>query len=328
MKSGPVVVAGGLNTDILSRLPAPLQLGTSNPAHTTFSPGGVGRNLAQNLAQLGVPTCLLGVVGDDAFGQSLLSLTAASGVDVSGVLRRDGPSGSYLAVLTEQGELHAGLSSMALTAGLSDADAQRWASTLDMASALIVDANLPPEVVARLLEEAARRGVPSVLEPVSAPKAGRLRALLSPARPLWLLSPDRAELAALTELDLTAADDAALLQAARQLRQCGADHVLITLGPRGSWLVGEGPPIATPAYQAQVQDVTGAGDALLAGLIAACWHGQAWPEALKQAHLCAALTIEAPGAVRPGLSPTLLLAERDRAVLTPSLRLQPYSTDS
>ena len=82
----------------------------------TFSPGGVGRNLAQNLAQLGVPTRLLGVVGDDAFGQSLLSLTAVSGVDVSGVLRRAGPSGSYLAVLTERGELHAGLSSMALTA--------------------------------------------------------------------------------------------------------------------------------------------------------------------------------------------------------------------
>ncbi|GAA4017195.1 PfkB family carbohydrate kinase [Deinococcus rubellus] len=315
MKSGPVVVAGGLNTDILSRLPAPLRLGTSNPAHTTFSPGGVGRNLAQNLAQLGVPTRLLGVVGDDAFGESLLNLTAASGVDVSGVLRRAGPSGSYLAVLTEDGELHAGLSSMALTAALTDAEAQRWAGHLDTASALIVDANLPPEVVARLLDEAARRGVPSVLEPVSAPKAGRLRPLLSPARPVWLLSPDRAELAALTEQNLTAADDAALLDAAQQLRQRGADFVLITLGQRGSWLVGEGLPIHTPARQAQVLDVTGAGDALLAGLIAARWYGQGWPDALRQAHLCAALTIEALGAVRADLSSERLLAEWGRPVL-------------
>ena len=318
LKSGPVVVAGGLNTDILSRSGAPLRSGTSNPAHTTFSPGGVGRNLAHNLAGLGVPTRLLGVVGDDAFGEGLLRLTAASGVDVSGVLRRSGPTGSYLAVLNERGELVHGLSSMALTAALAPADAQAWVSALDTASALLVDANLSPALIAFLLEAAARRGVPAVLEPVSAPKAERLRPLLSPARPLWLLSPDRAELAALTGLDLLGADDAALLEASRQLRQAGAEAVLLTLGERGSWLVGEGAPLHTPAYQAQVRDVTGAGDALLAGLIAALWHGQVWPGALRQAHLCAALTIEAPGAVRADLSPQLLLAERGRSVLARS----------
>lgn len=318
MKSGPVVVAGGLNTDILSRAGAPLRPGTSNPAHTTFSPGGVGRNLAHNLACLGVPTRLLGVVGDDAFGEGLLKLTAASGVDVSGVLRRGGPTGSYLAVLNEHGELVHGLSSMALTAALAPADAAQWASTLDDASWLVVDANLSPALIAFLLDEAARRGVPAVLEPVSAPKAERLRPLLSPIRPLWLLSPDRAELAALTGLDLLDADDAGLLEAARQLRRAGAGAVLLTLGERGSWLVEEGPLLHTPACQAQVLDVTGAGDALLAGLLAARWQGQAWSAALKQAHLCAALTIEAPGAVRADLSPELLLAEGDRPALSPA----------
>ncbi|TSA84451.1 carbohydrate kinase [Deinococcus detaillensis] len=312
---GPLVVAGGLNTDILSRSHAPLRLGTSNPAHTTFSAGGVGRNLAQNLAQLGVPTKLLGVVGDDLFGTGLLSLTEQSGVDVSGVLRRSGPTGSYTAVLEESGELHAGLSSMALTAQLSAADVSGWAEPLTGASALIVDANLPPDVVAFLLDEAALRGLPVALEPVSAPKAERLRPLLSPARPVWLLSPDRAELAALSGMDLAELEgDSALIDAAQQLRQRGAEWVLLTLGKRGSLLVG-GELLCTPARQAEVLDVTGAGDALLSGLLAGLWHGLTWPAALAQAHLCAALTIEAPGAVRAGLSPALLEAHLERPTL-------------
>lgn len=310
------MVAGGLNTDILSRSHAPLRLGTSNPAHTTFSAGGVGRNLAQNLAQLGVPTRLLGVVGDDLFGAGLLSLTEQSGVDVSGVLRHSGPTGSYTAVLDESGELHAGLSSMALTADLSAADVAGWAAQLDGASALIVDANLPPDVVAFFLDEAARRGVPVALEPVSAPKAERLRPLLSPARPVWLLSPDRTELAALSGANLTKlGDDGALIQTAQHLRQQGAEWVLLTLGKRGSVLVGEGPPLHTPARRAEVLDVTGAGDALLSGLLAGLWHGKTWAAALAQAHLCAALTIEAPGAVRADLSPDLLEANLERPTL-------------
>ena len=80
----------------------------------------------------------------------------------------------------------------------------------------------------------------------------------------------------------------------------------------------QGRPGTRPARQAQVSDVTGAGDALLSGLLAARWHGYNWPEALKQAHLCAALTIEAPGAVRPDLSPALLDAERQRPAHTPA----------
>ncbi|WP_181391943.1 carbohydrate kinase family protein [Deinococcus irradiatisoli] len=314
-RGGPVVVAGGLNTDILSRPHSALHAGTSNPAHTTFAPGGVGRNLAQTLAQLGVPTRLLGVVGDDAFGESLLGLTARAGVEVSGVVRRPGPSGSYLAVLSERGELVYGLSSMALTSDLRPADVPQWAGELSGAGLLIVDANLSPPMVAFLLEAAWERGVPAVLEPVSAPKAGPLSTVLSAARPLWLLTPDRAELAALTGQDLEQAGDAEVLSAARRLRVRGAQVVLLTLGRRGSWLVGEGGALPTPARQAQVRDVTGAGDALLAGLIAALWRGADWPEALAEAHLCAALTIEAPGAVRADLSPQLLTAERHRPAL-------------
>jgi pseudouridine kinase len=314
-ETGPVVVAGGLNLDILSRPYTALRPGTSNPAQTVFSPGGVGRNLAQNLAQLGAPVRLLGVVGDDTFGESLLNQTRASGVDVSGVLTRPGSTGSYLAVLDERGELHCGLSSMALTAALTPADAAHWPKLLDAARLLIVDANLPAPLVDFLLDAARQRNLRVVLEPVSAPKAADLRFLLSPRRPLWLVTPDRAELAALVGEESISDEPDALIHASRRLRAFGAEWVLVTLGRSGSLLVGEGEPIVTPARQAQVHDVTGAGDAFLAGLIAGFELSQSWPEALHQAHLCAALTIEVGGAVRGDLSVELLGRERGRAAL-------------
>jgi len=61
-----VVVIGGINVDIKSRVDAPLVMATSNPGTTTVTAGGVGRNIAESLARLGVRTSLISAVGDDA----------------------------------------------------------------------------------------------------------------------------------------------------------------------------------------------------------------------------------------------------------------------
>ena len=67
--------------------------------------GGVARNVAENLARLGVRTQLIAAVGRDAPGEWLLRETAASGVDLRSVVRTGGPTGSYTAVLDDRGEL-------------------------------------------------------------------------------------------------------------------------------------------------------------------------------------------------------------------------------
>ena len=63
MTARHVVVVGGINADLKARTTAPLVPGTSNPGTATLSPGGVGRNIAENLAHLGTPVSLVGVVG-------------------------------------------------------------------------------------------------------------------------------------------------------------------------------------------------------------------------------------------------------------------------
>ena len=282
-------MAGGINADVLGRTLASPSLYTSNPALAVVTPGGVARNISEHLARLlptASPVRLLGAVGTDPLGAGVLEATAAAGVDVSGVLRLPGQTGMYLAVLDDRGELHIGLAAMTLTDDLTPEVTADWNAEVAGASLLVLDANLPAETVSGLLRAARESGVRAVLEPVSAPKAARLwTELRTQPLGLFLVKPDRTELEAMTGLP---GHD----QAAQALLQQGVQNVLLTLGAAGSVLYrADQPPIHTPAPETVVQDVTGAGDSLVAGLCAALVRGLSLTEAVKVGHACAALTV-------------------------------------
>ena len=79
-----VLVLGGANMDISGSTTQALVLSDSNPGRIRCAPGGVARNVAENLARLGNTTRLLTAVGDDLYGRSLLDTTRHAGVDVCG----------------------------------------------------------------------------------------------------------------------------------------------------------------------------------------------------------------------------------------------------
>ncbi len=297
---GPVLVVGGINADVLGRTLGPPEMHTSNPALAGVTPGGVARNIAEHLARLvpaGTAVRLLGAVGTDPLGAGVLDATARAGVDVTGVLHLPGQTGVYMAVLDERGELHIGLAAMGLTDALTPDLTAPWRREVNGAALLVLDANLPAGVVAGLRQAALAAKVRTVLEPVSAPKAARLyRELNGDLSGLYLIKPDRAELQALSGLT-------DLEQGAARLLAAGAGHVLVTLGREGSVLYRPGtPPLHTSAPPAVVRDVTGAGDALVAGLCAGLLRGHDLPDAVRLGHACAALTVASSESVPAGLT--------------------------
>ena len=150
-----VVVVGGTNMDVVARTAAPLVPATSNPGTTRLSPGGVGRNVAACLGLLGAPVRLVSAVGQDAFGDEVLRVTAACGVDVGSVRRVPGArTGTYTAVLDDAGELAAAVSDMAVVDALE-------LETLHLADAalVVVDGNLSAPQVAHALTAATAAGV-------------------------------------------------------------------------------------------------------------------------------------------------------------------------
>src|SRR5258707_9852828 len=88
-----VVVCGSLNMDVVvqsARRPVPGE--TLLGATVSFLPGGKGLNQAGAAARLGVPTAMIGAVGDDAFANSLRGFLTDNDVDSSGVREIEGPA--------------------------------------------------------------------------------------------------------------------------------------------------------------------------------------------------------------------------------------------
>lgn len=292
-----VVVLGGANVDLKARSHAPVVAATSNPGTTCLSPGGVGRNIAENLARLGTSTTLVTAVGSDQLGDDLLAGTASAGVDVSLVVRREAATGTYTAVLDDAGELVVAVADMAVVESLRPADVASVADRLTAADLVVIDGNLLPETVAAVLETAAAAGVRVVVDPVSVPKARRLAPAVR--RPVFLLTPNAGELAALTGIP----DPEHALAA---LHGNGAELVWLRLGPDGSLLSTPTGMLTLATTTGPVVDVTGAGDAMLAAFCHFLLAGSAPEEAARLGHAAAALTIAGPATVRPDLTEDLV----------------------
>lgn len=116
---------------------------------------------------------------------------------------------------------------------------------------------------------------------------------IAPNHPLYAVTPNRDELAALTNLPTRS--DRQLRIAADRLHGRGVEHVWIRLGGAGSLLnSAAGAATLLPAEPATVLDVTGAGDSMLAAFCYAVLDGQDPVEAARFGHAAAALTSPAP----------------------------------
>lgn len=308
-----VVVVGGANMDLKAHSRRPAVLRTSNPGSAMTTPGGVGRNIAENLARLGTPTHLVAPIGRDAFGEELVAHTRAAGVLVDQVIPTDHATGTYLALMDSDGELLVAISNMEVTDRLTARQLAGCRDLIAHCDLLVVDGNIPPAPAAWLLDYAAATGVGVVIDPVSVAKARLLAPALSPSRPLLALTPNHDELAAIIgrPVPRTAASVA---KAAREVHELGVDHVWVRRGLRGSTLssrdeTGRVTVTHLEAPRVPAVDVTGAGDAMTAAFVHALLRQDTPREAARFGQMAAALTVSSPETVRPDLTARLIDAE-------------------
>lgn len=252
-----VVVIGGANVDVKARSSAQVIPATSNPGTVVTSAGGVARNIAHNLALLGMDTALISVVGADAYGQLILDETAKAGVDTSLVKRLPGSTGVYVALLDSAGEMTGAISDMAILAHLTLSHADEQA--LLQADIVIADCNLEVDLLRWLVNFCDTNGKRLLIEPVSVPKIMKLRSFPVKA---YAITPNIDQLYALT-------GKTEINPAITALHAMGFANVIVHRGPDGAVVSSEGlPPQIIPALKGtHITDVTGAGDAAVAGLV-------------------------------------------------------------
>jgi pseudouridine kinase len=305
-----VLVVGGAVLDTKLRTTAAPVLGTSNPGSASWTAGGVGRNMAENLARLGRPTVLVAAVGDDLAGESVVGRTAAAGVDCRHVVLSRHPTGTYAAVLDDGGDLLIAVADMRATDEMTVGDLGAVPGLLDGAGALVADANLGTAVVRWLVAAAETAGVPVVLEPVSVAKARGLAPVLDGTRAVHTVTPNVDELAALVGGPVEDTVEQ-VTAAARVLHARGVGHVWVRRGARGS-LLSVGPAAGGPrvvvvgAPPVGVVDVTGAGDSMTAGFVHALLDGSDVVEAARYGQVVAGLTCASHDTVRSDLTAALV----------------------
>lgn len=256
-----VVVVGGANTDVVGVSTGTLVARDSNPGDIRTSPGGVGRNVAENLARLGVDVELVTAFGGDEAGRALMASCRSRGIGVSASLvAPDLPGAHYLAVLDERHDMAVAINDMRVLDRLTPdvlAEPERAAMLLT-ADLVVVDANLSADVLEWL---AAVVRAPIVLEPVSAAKTGRAAGIL--AR-LAAVTPNTLEAAKLLGHEVSGMDGAE--RAARELVAAGAGSAFVTCGVAGvAWAdAGGSGVVAAPVVE--IANASGAGDAFCAGI--------------------------------------------------------------
>lgn len=292
-----VVALGAANMDITGSALHPLAVGDSTPGRIRSAAGGVARNVAENLARLGRDVRLLSAVGDDLYGRALLEHTRRAGVDVQGCQVLAGQATStYLSVHGPDGDMAVALNDMGILAQLTPERLAAHAGLMRHAGAVLVDCNLSEEALAWTVAHAG--DAPLFAEPVSAFKCRRLLPWLER---IHTIKANRLEAQALTGLAID--DDGGVVEAARWLHRRGLRQVVLSLGARGAyWSEHDGTSGWQLAPPATVVNTTGAGDALMAGLVSCFLDAAPLAEAVVFAAGCAALALTAPHANHPNLS--------------------------
>ncbi len=295
MDARRVTVVGGANTDICGRPAQALVRHDSAPGQVSVRHGGVGRNIACDLARLGLRTRFVTALGDDGFGASVAEGCRSCGVDMS--LTRIVPgarSPVYLYLSDEKGEMDAAVSDMEVMAALTPAYLRAHLSELDESDAVVLDGNLPEETIAFLCE---KLRAPIVADPVSTAKAPRFASALGR---LAAIKPNLLEARALTGKQNPEDCADALLRS-------GVGSVFLSLGAKGLLAASGEERVLLPCEKAELVSATGAGDAATAAIVWAAVQGLDLAAAARAAVLAGAITVASEEASSPRLRADRLL---------------------
>ena len=296
----PVLVIGAAGVDLIGRIKGELVMGISNPSRIRRTFGGVARNIAENLACLGQPVTLITAVGEDHWGESLIQQVASTGVDVSAVLRTpDRPTGSYLAVLNDRGELQFALDDMRSVAAISPAFLKEHAELFANASMLFIDANLPKETIRTAVSMAHKAHLPIGADPTSVSLAPKLMPYLPK---LHLIIPNSIEAGILCGRTIDPSKRRQTIEAAKCLVNQGVEIAIIALAQFGLCYATSETSGHIPAIRTEVIDPTGVGDAMTAAVIFALLNDIPLDDAVRLGVSAATLTLRYPGAVVPDLT--------------------------
>jgi ribokinase len=285
-----IVVVGSSNTDLIvktRRIPKPGE--TIIGGEFFMAAGGKGANQAVAAARADRNVVFIGRVGNDIFGKQAIEGFVREGINVDYVYKdKVAPSGIALIFVGADGE-----NSIAVASGansrLTLADVQAAKDVISSAAILLMQLEIPMEIVQAAAEIASKAEVRVILNPAPAkPLSNNLLKYVS------VLTPNETETELLIGIKIKKESDMAT--AAKALLSKGVEAVLITLGAQGVYVATSKVRELVPAFKVEAIDTTAAGDVFNGALAVALSENKTILEAAKFANAAAALSVTKLGA--------------------------------
>ncbi len=292
-----VLVIGGANVDFTGFPYQSLIWHDSNPGSVETSLGGVGRNIAENLARLGVPTKLLSVVGDDFYGDKLIKETQATGVDVSAVEKiANQRTSTYFSIMNTDEDMAVAIADMEIVDSLTPEKIKKHIDLIEHASIVVLDTNLPKKTLQFLLLYFPKTRF--FIDTVSVTKANKVQSLLEH---IDTIKSNRLEIEYLTGIKVKDVNDAK--QAAKKLIEQGVKNVFVSIGEKGIvYGNSNNEYYHSPVLPTQVINTAGAGDAIMAGMVYGTIEKLPVLQLLRVSNAAAAITLMSKASVSLNLS--------------------------
>ncbi|NDL67322.1 ribokinase [Anaerotalea alkaliphila] len=290
MPDGYVAVIGSLNYDVLMKQERLPLKGETYVADTVFyEGGGKGANQAVQCAKLGVPTYMVGKVGNDNFGDILLEKLEGFGVHTEHVGRSDKDTGLGVVHVLGDGSVYASIITGA-NGDFGPEDLKKMEAVVSASRIVVLQLEIPVPVVEQVICMASRHGVYSILNAAPAKAIGR-EAL------------EKVDCLVVNESEAsfyageTINDEKTAISHFEKLTALTGGTVIVTLGENGSLLCKGQDHVVVPV--AKVEDVvetTGAGDSYIGAFAYGKYMGKTDEEACRFAAKVAAVTVTKVGA--------------------------------
>lgn len=294
-------IVGGINIDIEGAPFKSIKYRDSNPGKIRLSYGGVGRNIAENLARLGGDCAMVSCVGDEPMSLGAVKYLEDLGVDVSHVrVIHDEMPSMYLSILDENGDMELGISDMDIINNITPAYIDEIRHFLEGMGVVALDGNLTEG----LLEHATSvlRGTKMFYDPVSANKGVRAKNFVGR---FFAIKPNRIEAEAILGIKIESDED--IRYAGRRFMDLGVSQVYITLGEDGVYYLEEGEEgFIRPRKDLFIRSATGAGDSFSACILLGISLGMRAAKIAEMGMAASRITMESSKAVNEELSMELI----------------------
>ncbi|WP_373893659.1 ribokinase [Virgibacillus sp. CBA3643] len=275
-KESTVCVVGSINMDLTiatSKMPQKGETILGGPFATY--PGGKGANQAVAAARVGASVNMIGAVGDDAFGSTLLGHLKNEGINVEGITMTDEAATGIANIILSENDnriiVALGANNLVLPE-LVDKHRQ----LIKDSNVVLMQLEIPMETVLRTLKIAGEYGIPVVLNP--APYQSLPDELLMESA---FFTPN--------EIEAEAMKQAPLFDSIRK-------KLIVTKGNEGVAFYDDGADQFVPGFSVDVNDTTGAGDTFNGAFVASLGRGLPIDEAVQFANAAAALSVTKVGA--------------------------------